>query len=116
MVWPSMGGHGTQGAMLGLGRGRVNEGGTDVRHNAGTTDFMDFPSLSPRWYGRGQILSPFSAAFRPLFCHREEMVRLVYPLRRGAVRLCRSTLLEEKLSVVAELEDGFLIEMIVKSL
>ena len=26
-----------------------------------------FPDPVPRWFARGQILNPFSAAFRPLF-------------------------------------------------
>jgi hypothetical protein len=29
--------------------------------------FGSFGTFCPKWFARGQILSPFSAAFRPLF-------------------------------------------------
>jgi hypothetical protein len=69
MVWPSMGGHRTQGAMLGSGRGRVNESTRGYRCTPQHQNprFSGFPSLLPRWFGGSQILSPFSAASRPLF-------------------------------------------------
>jgi hypothetical protein len=55
-------------AILETGRRGVNEGGKSV--DAGKGHIHRLPPSSdtcPRWFARGRILSPFYAAFRPLF-------------------------------------------------